>query len=111
MQPFPARAGFCSPKPGRFRRFRLRQLRLRQSRLIGIVPLDEPEARLIEDDPFSLEDAEYDGHKNRYPHYRTPMRAALARLAGRGRSMEPSVFMARTLYRTWPDVSQGELLV
>ncbi len=68
--------------------------------LLGSPRLADPFRRLIEDDPFGLEVAEYEGHKDPYAHYRTPMRAALASLAGRGRDTDPLPFMARTLYRT-----------
>ena len=54
----------------------------------------------VEEDAFGTEAAEYEGHKDIHNHYRTPMRAALARLAGRGHPTEPYPFMARCLYRT-----------
>jgi hypothetical protein len=60
----------------------------------------DPFRAFIEDDPFGTEAAEYEGHKDVRNHYRTPMRAALARLAGRGGDMEPYPFMSRALYRT-----------
>jgi len=55
--------------------------------------------RYIEDSPFSTEVAEYEGHKDRTGHYAFPLRAALARLAGRGRETDVYPFMARALYR------------
>ncbi len=67
---------------------------------LGAPRYADPFRRLLEDGPFGLEVAEYEGHKDLVSHYRTPMRAALARLAGRGRDTEPSPFMARVLYRT-----------
>lgn len=60
----------------------------------------EPFRQFIEDSPFAVELAEYEGHDDLRPHYARPMRAALARLAGRGRDDEPYPFMARALYRT-----------
>jgi hypothetical protein len=54
----------------------------------------------VEDDPFAVEVAEYEGHKDTAVHYAKPMRAAIASLAGRGRDSDPYPFMARTLYRT-----------
>ena len=60
----------------------------------------EPFRQYIEDDPYALEVAEYDGHKDMRPHYARPLRAALARLAGRGPDHAEYPFMARVLYRT-----------
>jgi len=60
----------------------------------------DPFRAFIEDDPFGTEAAEYEGHKDTRNHYRTPMRAALARLAGRGKDTDAAPFMARALYRT-----------
>ena len=60
----------------------------------------EPFRQFIEDDARILEVAEYDGSKDVTPHYIRPMRAALARLAGRGSDSSPYPFMARVLYRT-----------
>jgi hypothetical protein len=55
----------------------------------------------IEDSPFACEVAEYEGHKDPVSHYIRPLRAAMASMAGRGDpEVEPSAFMARTLYRT-----------
>lgn len=56
--------------------------------------------RFIEDGPFQKERAEYEGHADPVLHYKFPLRAALAELAGRGRDTDPYPFMARTLYRT-----------
>jgi hypothetical protein len=60
----------------------------------------EPFRQFIEDDAYVLEVAEYEGHKDRTPHYARPIRAALARLAGRGKDDDIYPFMARALYRT-----------
>jgi hypothetical protein len=60
----------------------------------------EPFRSFIEDDPYAVEFSEYEGHKDTRPHYARPMRAALARLAGRGRDDDLYPFMARCLYRT-----------
>lgn len=68
--------------------------------VLGTPRWSDPFRRFIEDDPFGTEAAEYEGHKSIANHYRTPMRAALARLAGRGDNLQPYVFMARALYRT-----------
>jgi hypothetical protein len=68
--------------------------------LLGSPRDAEPFRAFIEDDAFACERAEYEGHEDRVPHYVWPMRAALARLAGRGRDDEPFPFMARALYRT-----------
>lgn len=67
---------------------------------LGSPRMTDPFRAFIEDDPFGTEVAEYEGHKDLRTHYRTPMRAALARLAGRGDDLQPYVFMARCLYRT-----------
>lgn len=68
--------------------------------LLGTPRTSDPFRAFIEDDPFGTEVAEYEGHKDLRTHYRTPMRAALARLAGRGPRTDPYPFMARALYRT-----------
>jgi hypothetical protein len=60
----------------------------------------EPFRAFIESEPFALEVAEYEGHKDQRPNYARPMRAALARLSGRGKDTDPYPFMARALYRT-----------
>lgn len=67
---------------------------------LGSPRVADPFRAYIEDDAFGTEVAEYEGHKDIRSHYRTPMRAALARLAGRGHPTEPYPFMARVLYRT-----------
>jgi hypothetical protein len=67
---------------------------------LGAPRPSEAFRQLLEDDAFILEVAEYEGHKDRTPHYRYPMRAALARLAGRGPDSDRYPFMARALYRT-----------
>ena len=67
---------------------------------LGSPRMSEPFRAFLEDDAFGTEAAEYEGHKDIHNHYRTPMRAALARLAGRGHPTEPYPFMARVLYRT-----------
>ena len=68
--------------------------------LLGAPRDAEPFRSLIEDDPWTLEVAEYEGHKDTRSHYARPMRAALASLAGRGQPDHPYPFMARVLYRT-----------
>lgn len=68
--------------------------------VIGSPRMSDPFRAFIEDDPFGVEVAEYEGHKDIRTHYRTPMRAAIARLAGRGPDTDPYPFMARALYRT-----------
>jgi hypothetical protein len=67
---------------------------------LGSPRMADPFRAFIEDDPFGTEPSEYEGHKSIRNHYRTPMRAALARLAGRGADHDPYPFMARALYRT-----------
>ncbi|HKR50535.1 MAG TPA: hypothetical protein VJT72_13360, partial [Pseudonocardiaceae bacterium] len=47
---------------------------------LGSPRVADPFRAWIEDDPFGTEAAEYEGHKDIHNHYRTPMRAALARL-------------------------------
>lgn len=68
--------------------------------VLGAPRTAEPFRTFIEDDPYAVERAEYEGHEDHVPHYVRPMRAALARLAGRGKDDEPYPFMARSLYRT-----------
>jgi hypothetical protein len=67
---------------------------------LGSPRMADPFRAFVEDDPFGTEPAEYEGSKSVATHYRTPMRAALARLAGRGPDTDPYPFMARALYRT-----------
>ena len=64
---------------------------------LGSPRMSDGFRRFIEDDPFGTEVAEYEGHKDIHNHYRTPMRAALARLAGRGTNGR-GYLMARCLY-------------
>lgn len=68
--------------------------------LLGTPRTSDPFRAYIEDDPFGTEPSEYEGHKSVHNHYRTPMRAALARLSGRGPDTDPYPFMARVLFRT-----------
>lgn len=68
--------------------------------LLGTPRTADPFRAYIDDSPFALETAEYEGHKDIRSHYRTPMRAALARLSGRGADTDPYPFMARVLFRT-----------
>lgn len=68
--------------------------------LLGSPRVADPFRSFIEGSPFTTEPSEYEGHRSIGNHYRTPMRAALARLAGRGRDSDSAPFMARTLYRT-----------
>ena len=75
---------------------------------MGSPRVTAPFRAFLEEDPFGTEPAEYEGHKDVRNHYRTPMRAALARLAGRGGEKDPFIFMAHCLYRValrdgdWP---------
>jgi len=66
---------------------------------LGSPRMAEDFRAYVEDDPFRVEVAEYEGHKSIDTHYRTPMRAALARLSGRGKATDDSPFMARILHR------------
>jgi hypothetical protein len=68
--------------------------------LLGSPRTNDTFRRYIEDSPFATEVAEYEGSKDRNGHYAFPLRAALARLAGRGPDDAPYPFMARALYRT-----------
>jgi hypothetical protein len=68
--------------------------------LLGTPRYSDDFRRFLEDSPFATEASEYEGHKSLGNHYRTPMRAALARLAGRGPATQPYPFMAIVLYRT-----------
>lgn len=68
--------------------------------IMGSPRQADPFRAYIEDDPFGTQPDEYEGHKSVANHYRTPMRAALARLAGRGPNDDPFPFMARALFRT-----------
>jgi hypothetical protein len=53
--------------------------------LLGSPRLADPFRALIEGSPFATEPSEFEGHASREgdEHYRTPMRAAIARLRGR----------------------------
>lgn len=66
---------------------------------LGAPGYDATFRRYIEDGPFATEVPEYEGHRQRDEAYKFPMRAALARLAGRGRDRDTYVFMARFLFR------------
>lgn len=68
--------------------------------LLGSPRTHDAFRRYIEDSPFATEVAEYEGHKDTQGHYAFPLRAALARLGGRGPDHDPYPFMARVLYRT-----------
>ena len=68
--------------------------------LLGAPRTSEPFRRLIEDSPFTTDVAEYEGHKDTANHYTFPMRAAIARLAGRERETDQHGFMAQCLRRT-----------
>lgn len=68
--------------------------------LLGTPRTHEGFRRLIEDSPFTTDVAEYEGHKDTANHYAFPMRAALARLAGREKQSDRWGFMAAALLRT-----------
>lgn len=68
--------------------------------LLGTPRTAEGFRRLTEDGPFTMETAEYEGHKDRSDHYTFPLRAALARLAGRERATDQHGFMAYALITT-----------
>ena len=68
--------------------------------VLGTPRYQDAFRRFIEDSPFTTEVAEYEGHKDTASHYAFPLRAALARLSGRGPDTAPYPFMARALYRT-----------
>lgn len=70
--------------------------------LLGSPALADGFRRFIEGSAFATESSQYEGHQSREgdEHYAMPMRAALARLAGRGDDVDEYPFMARTLYRT-----------
>ena len=80
--------------------------------LLGSPRLADPFRNLIEGSPFATEPSEFEGHESREgdEHYRTPMRAAIARLNGRhtcsstermlgGHRCGEGAAMARLLYR------------
>ena len=66
---------------------------------LGAPGYDATFRRYIEDSPFATEVPEYEGHRVRDTAYKFPIRAALARLAGRGSDRDTYPFMARFLYR------------
>lgn len=68
--------------------------------LMGSPRMSDPFRAYLEGSPKATQVAEYEGHKDIRSHYRTPMRAALARLSGRGSNTDPYPFMARALFRT-----------
>ena len=68
--------------------------------LLGAPRYADEFRRYLEDSPFATEIAEYEGQRDRVPHYKFPLRAALAELAGRGKATDEYPFMARVLYRT-----------
>ena len=68
--------------------------------LIGTPRTNETFRRYLEESPFITQVSEYEGHKDRTNHYAFPLRAALARLAGRGKDTDPYPFMARALHMT-----------
>lgn len=77
----------------------------RPAELVGGSVLGAPQyadtfRRFVEDGPFAVEVAEYEGHRDPVAHYVFPLRAAIATLAGRGPDTDPFPFMARTLFRT-----------
>lgn len=67
--------------------------------LLGTPRYEDAFRRFLEDGPDCVEYAEYEGHQDTVPHYRFPVRAALASLGGRGKATDPFPFMARTLHR------------
>ena len=66
---------------------------------LGAPGYDATFRRYIEDSPFCTEVPEYEGHRVRDVAYKFPMKAALARLAGRGKDRDTYPFMARFLFR------------
>lgn len=68
--------------------------------LIGTPQADAHFRLLTEASPFTTEIAEYEGHKDRGAHYTFPLRAALARLAGREPVTGRYGFMAAALLAT-----------
>jgi hypothetical protein len=68
--------------------------------LLGAPKLSDDFRRFIEGSPFALTVPEYEGHRDAYPSYATPMRAAIARLGGRGKASDERPFMARVMWRT-----------
>ena len=68
--------------------------------LLGSPKYCDPFRQFIEDPANVEEVSQYEGHQSIGTHYRTPMRAALAEVAGRGPMTAPYPFMARVLHRT-----------
>ncbi len=68
--------------------------------VLGTPQTDARFRLLTEGSPFTLETAEYEGHKDRSDHYTFPLRAALARLAGREPVTGRWGFMAAALLTT-----------
>ena len=68
--------------------------------LLGSPRIAEGVRRLTEESPFTTEVAEYEGHKDPHNHYVFPLRAALARLGGRGKATDEYPFMAYALLTT-----------
>lgn len=68
--------------------------------LLGSPRTAEGFRRLTEESPFTTEVAEYEGHKDTHNHYAFPLRAALARLGGRGKATDEYPFMAYALLTT-----------
>ena len=68
--------------------------------LIGTPQADTRFRLLSEGSPFATEVASYDGRKATDNHYVFPLRAALARLAGREPTTRPFGFMAHALLMT-----------
>jgi hypothetical protein len=70
---------------------------------IGAPRIADPFRAYLEEDPLEASELARlteSGVTVADPAYRFPMRAALARLAGRGSNLDPYPFMARTLFRT-----------
>ena len=82
----------------------------RDERRNGLTPLggsvlgsprsNEGFRRLTEESPFETQVAEYEGHKDTHNHYAFPLRAALARVAGREPLTGQHGFMAHALLTT-----------
>lgn len=68
--------------------------------LIGTPQADGRFRILTEGSAFSTEIAEYEGHKDLHAHYAFPLRAAIARLAGREPTTGRYGFMAHALLTT-----------
>jgi hypothetical protein len=58
--------------------------------------------RVVTDgEAFETVTPEYEGHRELTNVYKTPLRAALARVAGRGKADDPGPFMSIVLHRTF----------